>query len=270
MPRALVLYRAPPTKLQELGPEGILKKLDGASLLELREYFEEREDKAALRRLEALSRVVLDLDGRISPLKATSRDARLIFSYRYALRFSYVVRGERRVATHEVSMEHDVWVRVGSGLVVVFDAPSRRISGAIVQLISLRLFDDPTVITPLSLGHAYAEAIERWVSSKEHEVPGAVIRATFRRARLGDVVLDEVSLKREGLDATAIYGDIKASAHELYALTFVTPRIPEIGRRITCKLDRRGGLLVYTPGLREVDLEVLLAKLEQVLGLSPR
>ena len=264
MPRALSLFLLPRGRTQ--APEDILSTLHGASLKELKAYFEEAGDKASLRRLENLSKIVVGLNGRLSSIRGTTKDARLRFSYTFRGKFSYVRGGERRIEEYEIYMEHDVWIRVISGLLIIFDAPNKRIARAIAQLASLRLYGDTTSASPLHLERSHINALEKWVTAKEHEVSGNIIRATFKRARIGDTVLDEVSIKREGLDITDIYSKVKSSAHEISSITFVTPLLPEIGKRITCKLDSRGGLLIYTPNLREVDIEVVLSKLENVMG----
>mgnify|MGYP003875812851 CR=1 FL=1 len=258
----------PRARIAEWTPEDVLNKLDGARLEELRRYFEEAGDKVSLRRLEALSKTIVDLAGSFSKQYATSRDARLLFSYSFRLKFSYFSRGERRTVEHEALIEHDVWVRLRSGLFIVFDAPLKRISRVISELASLRLFGDPTVIAPLKLDRSAIEAIEDWVTSKEYPVSGNIMRASFRRTRLDNSILDEVSIKKEGLDTTKIYEDIKGSSHELSSITFVTPLLPEINRRLTCRLDSRGGLLIYTPNVRREDIDVLILYLEKVLKLE--
>ncbi len=265
MPRSLILFLLPRGRIPE--PEEILDKLEGASLKELRAYFEEKDDKVGLRRLDSLSKIIVGLNGRFSKVRATSKDARLIFSYLFRGRYSYISGGERRIGEYEVLMEHNIWVRTLSGLMVLFDVPKRRIAYALAQLISLRLYGDIVLVNPLHLERSHLSSIERWVTSKEHEVTGNIIRATFRRAQVNGTILDEVSIKKEGLDVTEAYFKVKSSAHEISALTFVTPLLPEIGRRVTCKLDNRGGLMIYTPNLRDVDIEVIISRLERVLGL---
>ena len=251
-----------------LNPSEVLKRLDGASLRELLGYYKESGNKVGIRRMESLSKMVVDLGGVLSKSLATSKDARFTFSYTLRRRVYYVSRGERLASEYELDIEHSVWVRTSSGLLVVLDSPSRRISRALCQLVSLRLFNDPEAITPLRLERRHVEAIEKWVVAKEHEVAGNIIRVTFRRASLDGSVIEEVSLRKEGLDTTEIYPKLKSSAHAIISLTFVTPLLPEIGRRVTCRIDNRGGVLVYTPSIRDVDLEVLVGRLEEVLGLK--
>ncbi|RLF14551.1 MAG: hypothetical protein DRJ66_05840 [Thermoprotei archaeon] len=268
MPRTIGLFRIPKAKLEKLGPEGIASELKEASLIELLRYFEEINDKASLRRIEALRKIIRDLDARLILERTTSRDARFMFSYTYLAKVRYVVKGERRMEDYPVTVEHPVWIRVHSGLLLVFDSPSRRISRAIGELVSLRLFNDVSSVTPLHLERDYVLAIEKWVTSKEYEVSGNIIRATFKRASLEGSVLEEISIKKEGLDTLRIYDLIKSSAHEIKSLTFVTPLLPQFGKRVTCKIDNRGGLVIYTPGLRVVDIEVIINELERVLGLT--
>ncbi|MCD6095498.1 MAG: hypothetical protein J7J99_02920 [Thermoprotei archaeon] len=270
MPHTIAIFKVPKSRLEDLGPEGIFKELSNTSLVELSKYFEEINDKAALRRMEALRKIIKDLDARLIPDRVTSRDARFMLSYTYLAKVHYVIKGERRLESYPITVEHPVWLRVNSGLLLVFDSPSRRISRAVSELVSLKLFNDVSSITPLHLERDYIMAIEQWVTSKEYEVSGNIIRATFRRANIEGSVLEEISIKREGLDTMEIYSTIKNSAHEIKSLTFITPLLPQFGRRVTCKIDNRGGLVIYTPGLRIVDLEVIINELEKVLKLTER
>lgn len=265
MPRSLSLFLLPREK--SLSPDEVLDLLDGATLMELFDHYRESNDKLGMRRMESLSKIIVDLRGGMSRLRATSKDARLIFSYTLRRKIYYISGGKRKFNEQELDIEHDVWVRTSSNMLIVLDSPSRRISNAIGQLVSLKLFNDPSLILPLRLERRHVEAIESWITAKEHEVAGNIIRVTFRRASINGSVVEEISLKKEGLDATEIYPKLKSSAHTIASITFVTPLLPEIGRRITCRIDSYGGLLIYTPNLREVDLEVLINKLEGIWGL---
>ena len=270
MPRAIMLYRMPLTLLRKYSAEDLASRIEGARLMELKRYFEEEGDKLGLRRMEALSKVVPGLELTFVRLTTSPSRVHMLLRYKYSIKISYISRGERKVKFSNVDVESDVDFRLRSGLLALYDIPLRRLARAVCELISLKLFGNVSSITPLVLEREHLTMLESWLKSEEYSVKGTIIRVTFTRPLLNGVRVEELTVKREALDQTDLYMSMKNSADKIKAVTFVTPLLEEIQKKVTCRIDSRGGLLIYTPNLRSADIDVLLSYLEKALGLISR
>jgi hypothetical protein len=131
--------------------------------------------------------------------------------------------------------------------------------------LNISLFKDTGYVKPLLLSRSDFEAIENWILSEVGETPGKLIRAVFKFTSVGGSIVEELNLKYTPLSLNKLYLEAKNTAKYWKSLTFMTPFMPEIEKSITCRIDRRGGLTLYTPDLKPLEIDILLRKLEKAL-----
>jgi hypothetical protein len=105
-----------------------------------------------------------------------------------------------------------------------------------------------------------------FITAKQTDGTGEIVRAVFRDIQLNGNYLDEISLRSHDLNKADLYKDIQKGAGSIYAVSFVTPVIGGIGRPLSCRIDYTGSVLVYSQRLKGNELRAFVLWLEEMLA----
>lgn len=165
-----------------------------------------------------------------------------------------------------IPISFPIWLREGSRFTSIF-APRKGLAVGIAWLLSQNLFEDYSQIRSLRFGSRALEAVESWLNREDHATLGSILRATFEGVQWQGNIYDELTVKRDALEETELFTNLKKNSKNWRALTFISPLLTDLDRQLTCRIDSSGKFTVFTPTVTPLEFDVMLQRIEQVLSL---
>ena len=160
-----------------------------------------------------------------------------------------------------IPVNFNIWLRKKSSWVISFDA-GRKLSGVAVALLSYATTDNPSCIEHIKSEKEDFLQLKNWLLSKDHEIPGQINRITIHNIKYDSVRFKQIVLNAPQLEKSKLFKRLTDSALGISDLSFTTPPIKSTSRSLNCKINRWGGITIYTPDLLDSELSELIAILE--------
>ena len=197
--------------------------------------------------------------------KASSEFIELTLTYNRTIRIPEYSPHERRYSTQTYTVSSGILWRPETGFCFIMDVPRSGVKAA-TWLLSSAVLGYPGRLSSLDLSRTQMRKVISFVTSKQTDGPGELIRAVFRDIQLNGSYLDEISLRSHDLNKADLYKDIQKGAGSIHAVSFVTPIISGIGRPLSCRIDASGSVLVYSQRLKSDELRAFVLWLERMLA----
>jgi hypothetical protein len=156
-----------------------------------------------------------------------------------------------------VPVKFPVWLRPKERSAVTFDA-GRRLSEVGMNLISCGLGGDPSLIEGVKVNNDDFKGLREWVRSSGD---GKIRQVNLKNVTFDDVLYKQIQLTADDLEESGIFPELLESATVVSSMSLVTPKLTSTGRGITCRMNRWGGVSIYTPALLDVEVSELLSDL---------
>ena len=197
--------------------------------------------------------------------KASSEFIELTLTYNRTIKIPEYTLRERRYRTQTYTVTSEILWRPETGFCFIMDVPRSGVKAA-TWLLSSAVLGYPGRLSTLDISRTKMRKVISFITAKQADGPGELIRAVFRDIQLNGNYLDEISLRSHDLNKADLYKDIQKGAGSIYAVSFITPIIGGIGRPLSCRIDDTGSVLVYSQRLKSDELRAFVLWLEEMLA----
>jgi hypothetical protein len=197
--------------------------------------------------------------------KASSEFIELTLTYNRTIKIPEYSMRERRYRTQTYSVTSEILWRPETGFCFIMDVPRSGVKAA-TWLLSSAVLGYPGRLSSLDISRTKMRKVISFITAKQTDGTGEIVRAVFRDIQLNGNYLDEISLRSHDLNKADLYKDIQKGAGSIYAVSFVTPVIGGIGRPLSCRIDYTGSVLVYSQRLKGNELRAFVLWLEEMLA----
>jgi hypothetical protein len=197
--------------------------------------------------------------------KASSSFIELTLTYDRMVKIPELRGRERRYRIVPYTVSAPILWRPETGFCFIMDIPSRAVDAA-TWLLSSAVLGYPGRLSAFDIDTRKMQKLIRSITSSSNGGPGELVRAVFRDIEINGSELDEVNIRARDLNKVNLYRDIQKNAASLYAISFITPVIDQIGRALSCRIDETGSILVYSPRLSNEALRALVLWFEGMLA----
>ncbi len=197
--------------------------------------------------------------------KASSQFIELMLSYDRTIRIPEFIHRERRYRTFTYSVSAEILWRPETGFCFVMDVPGNAIDAA-TWILSSAVLGYPGRLSSYELDGSRMRKVIGVITSASKGGPGELVRTVFRDVELNGSHFDEINIRAQELTKLGLFSEVQKGAGTIYAISFRTPLINEIGRTLSCRLDETGTVQIYSPRLSNESLRALLLWLEGALA----
>jgi hypothetical protein len=184
----------------------------------------------------------------------------------YVANLSCEFRAQKFIAAGEIippfiPVNFDIWLRKKSSWVISFDA-GRKLSGVAIALLSYATTGNPSSIKHIKLEKGDFLQLKNQLLSEDHEISGQIKRITMHNTKYDSVKFKQIVLSAPQLEESKLFNRLTDSALGISNLSFTTPPIKSTSRSLNCKINRWGGIAIYTPNLLDSEISELITILE--------
>jgi hypothetical protein len=197
--------------------------------------------------------------------KASSEFIELTLTYNRTIKIPQFSLRERRYRTQTYTVSSEILWRPETGFCFIMDVPRSGVKAA-TWILSSAVLGYPGRLSGLDISRTKMRKVISFITGKQKNGPGELIRAIFRDVEINGNYFDEVSLRTHDLNKADLYKDIQKSAGSIHAVSFATPIISGIGRPLSCRIDAKGSVLVYSQRLKSDELRAFVLWLEEMLA----
>lgn len=154
-------------------------------------------------------------------------------------------------------VRYHLWLAQDGETLIVWGA-KRGHSLLLTRLAALSILQDPWAIHPLKIGKEEALGLLTWLTGSSHLEKGAFTGISLTGVQIGGNLYDRVGIRGPALADPVTVRKFLANAEECLWVAYRTPSLPETARPLHLRIDMEGGLVLYSPGVTQGEMDYLL------------